>query len=962
MATTKRAARKWAAALDRAVACRHQPSYTGAMLRVAGRAGILLMLACSGIAADGTAQDAQPPAVAASTLPRLRRAWSISAADLRTTGWRYEETAPAFDGALLAWDGGHGGRELVAIELATGKERWRAAAPQDEGAQIEFATGMVLVNRASGETTAFAVKTGKPLWTAKLCYLSNHVSDNGSIGFALCHGPPKVWEFADGSSGSVSTTLLLAFELASGRELWRRHPWNGPNVTIGASRVFVSRGAKLVALDPKTGQDTSEIAFPPSTSREPWTVVGADIGDKPLVLVNGGGDGRLTNRIAALELPGGREVWTRNYPQGRIRDVRGAIERDGRLFEWGAREVTELDVSTGKVLLDCPLPRVHRSNNYPRRWRLMHGQVVVLMDAGDRPPVVVRCDGHGGTPALAQLPQLPVGERRQLVAAEDGVIVVRVRDELVAYRVFELDPSEAASMSPMERVQAILDRTFANTYHTAESIAANGPIYDELRMVPGYGEILLALARQEHPTRRDRAVDAAMGLRVPGVVDLLLDEIFRGPVPSRLLTDKEIEALNRQKSEDPVLYAYALAHARRMAQIGMLAAMDDAKAADRLGPLLLARSTPEGLGWWDVNIWWSGPGDHGIGAWDGASQRERRARGQHHSTEAGYSESLPATVGRADGHAAIYRLLARLGRPADFALLDELHRTATRAGGWAAICKDDDAVKEPGPARLWVDPWGLCRGIDVGRYRVTQARNILWVRRRLADGSFGPPAWAADPGGDQCLRKRIMQKAKLRDGKIVVRGSHEGDLDGIISVIDPAGLFGDADRDGLTDRTETALGTDPKRADTDGDGIPDGRDAAPTAVPARDAAGEVTAGVVRFAALFLVGGPLALDAAAAASSEGPNGAGLVVGLPPGLDPDDQVCELAGGRRRDDSDRPGRVRTPFPIARVEVLKIDGDRAQARFIWSCHSERRAHELGLVRRQGKWYVVDDRPARRR
>jgi outer membrane protein assembly factor BamB len=931
------------------------------MRRFVGSVRVIVLVAFAAVAADGAAQDAPEGVLAASTLPRLRRAWTLDAADLRTTQWRYEDTSPAFGGALFAWSTGHGASELVAIELATGKERWRIAAPDPETIQIEFATGMVLLNGAS-DTTAVDVKTGKPLWTAKLCRLSNHVRDNGSVGFALCHGPPDVWKSPGpyGSSSSIGTTLLLAFDLASGRALWRQQPWNGPNITVGARQVFVSRG-KLVGLDARTGKEASQTAFPASTSHQPWAVAGADLGGKPLVLVNGGGDGRLTNRIAALEVPSGREVWTRSYPQGRFRDVRAAIPRDGRLFEWGLRELTEIDPGTGQVLLDCPLPRVHPTNNYPRRWRLMGGQPVVMMDAGARPPVVVRCEGHGGEPSLAQLPQSGYSEK--LVAVEDGVIVVRGPDALTAYRVFETDPAESVALSPRERVQAILDRTSQNTYHTAESVAANKAFYDELRAVPGYGKLLLALAKQDHPTRQARAVDAATGLRVPGVVDLLLGEIFRAPMLPPTLTDGELEELNRQSQEDGASRAYARSHARRLAQIAMLAAMDDAKAADRLGPLLLARTTPAGLGWWDANIWGPGPGDHAIGAWDGASRGERRTRGQHFATEAGYSESLPATVGRAEAHAAIYRLLARRGRRADLARLDELHRATTRAGGWASICEADDAVKEPGPARVWVDFWGLCRGIDVGGgYLVTQSRNVVWVRRRLADGSFGPPAWADDPGGDQCLDWRIMQKAELRGGKIVVRGSHGYDHDSVLSVIDPTGLFADADGDGLTDRTEAAFGTDPRRADTDGDGVPDGRDPAPLAVPARDAAGEVTAEVLRFAALFLVGGPLALDGATASAGEGPSGAALLTGLPPGLDADDQVCETAGGRKRDEDGRPTKVRTPFPIARVEVSSVDGDRAQARFTWSSHSGSHAHELGLARKQGQWYVVDDRPASRR
>src|SRR5204862_8128909 len=61
-----------------------------------------------------------------------------------------------------------------------------------------------------------------------------------------------------------------------------------------------------------------------------------------------------------------------------------------------------------------------------------------------------------------------------------------------------------------------------------------------------------------------------------------------------------------------------------------------------------------------------------------------------------FSESLPAMVGRPEAHAALYRLLARLGRAEDVARLQTLHETTARAGGWAAICDADDAIKAVG--------------------------------------------------------------------------------------------------------------------------------------------------------------------------------------------------------------------------------------------------------------------------
>jgi hypothetical protein len=270
-------------------------------------------------------------------------------------------------------------------------------------------------------------------------------------------------------------------------------------------------------------------------------------------------------------------------------------------------------------------------------------------------------------------------------------------------------------------------------------------------------------------------------------------------------------------------------------------------------------------------------------------------------------------------------------------------------------------VKEPGPPRTWVDPWGLCKGIDVGAYRVTQARNIIWLRRRRPDGSFGPPAWADDPGGDQCNDRRRMQTATMRvDGHVVVRGTLELVQDAILSNIDAARVFADSDGDGLTDRTEVAFGTDPTRADTDGDGVPDGRDPAPLAKPlANAAAGEAAAAaeMLHYATLFLVGGPLTWQGERAAWGESAGPVGLLLHLSPERAADDQTCALGRRPPTSDKDAARDVRTPFPLATVDSLIVSGENAKGRFIWSDRGGPQAHALTLARVRGRWRVTGDR-----
>jgi outer membrane protein assembly factor BamB len=911
------------------------------------------------------APDARASVVAPSTLPRLRRVWSVSG--VTANQWRYKETAPAFDGALFVVTTS-GAPHLVALDITTGKERWRVPHALDPQPQIEFATGMALRNfNPSAETEALDIKTGKSLWRSKLCNFSNHPVDNGAVGFALCHGPWDTKKFPDGSSYSRETTIFVAFDLRTGRELWRRTDWIGPNVVIGASQVFVLGKGKVLGLDPRTGKELQQVTLPPGPPApwNQWSVVAADVGDKPMLLVNGGGDGRLTNRLAALAVPGGRELWSRPYPQGRLQDVRGAVPLAGRLFEDGAYDLAEVDVANGNKVLDCPLPRVHEFNNYGKRWRLMRGELVSILSGGEHKPlIVVRCGAPPGKPTLAQLPWPAGATYGQLRAAEDGVVVMRAGDDLVGYSVFDTEAPEEVALSPLDRVRALLDRAGSGTNYTVQSIAGNRAVYDELRDVPDVGRHLMALVNEPHATRREQAVDAATALRIPGVVDLLLREIFRAPPVPRALTEPEIVARYGRMMLDRPSDTYAHALARRADQIVLLAAMDDAKAASRLSPLLLARTTPAGLGWWDWNLWGQWNEQHfGMKAWDGGSRKARRSHLQGNEPDGGHSETLTASVGRPESHAAVYRLLARLGRREDATRLAELDRATARGGGWAAICDADDAVKEPGPPRTWVDPWGLCKGIDVGAYRVTQARNIIWLRRRLADGSYGPPAWADDPGGDQCNDRRRMQTATIRvDGHVIVRGTFEFKEDAILSNIDSARVFVDSDGDGLTDKTEVAFGTDPKRADTDGDGVPDGRDPAPLAKPlanAGDGEAAAAAEMLHYATLFLVGGPLTWQGDRAAWGESPGPVGLLLHLPPERSGDDQTCGAERRAATSDKDGARAVRTPFPLVTVKSLIVAGDNAQGRVIWSARGGEHAHFLSLARVHGRWRVTDDRPS---
>jgi hypothetical protein len=271
-------------------------------------------------------------------------------------------------------------------------------------------------------------------------------------------------------------------------------------------------------------------------------------------------------------------------------------------------------------------------------------------------------------------------------------------------------------------------------------------------------------------------------------------------------------------------------------------------------------------------------------------------------------------------------------------VLHALDASAGASAGWERICAGDDAAPPPGA----VIETSLCRGIDVGDYRLVQAAQLIFVRRHSGDTGYGPPAFAHDPGGDY-LDPRGVDGVELREGKLHVRGWRFGRtaVEPWTVIIDPAVVFRDRDVDGVTDATEVLLGTDPARADTDGDGIADGRDVAPLAKARQRGAdmGNVESEVVRYLSLFLAGGPILLRADTAAGGDGAPTSGVVLHRarsgPPASD--DRMC---GSR-----------------VELQSVRLIGDEARVDVRWASGRDWRGrHALTLRRLGGEFRTVAD------
>ena len=125
----------------------------------------------------------------------------------------------------------------------------------------------------------------------------------------------------------------------------------------------------------------------------------------------------------------------------------------------------------------------------------------------------------------------------------------------------------------------------------------------------------------------------------------------------------------------------------------------------------------------------------------------------------------------------------------------------------------------------------------------------LWASRIAEDGSveapvfvgcLGAPPFRASHKGLKALARSLSLSAQMRDGVLHVEGTmsymrgtryaQETPVKRITASLDE--IKRDSDGDGLTDVLEGRLGTDPDKADTDGDRVGDLADAMPLLAPA----------------------------------------------------------------------------------------------------------------------------------
>jgi hypothetical protein len=218
---------------------------------------------------------------------------------------------------------------------------------------------------------------------------------------------------------------------------------------------------------------------------------------------------------------------------------------------------------------------------------------------------------------------------------------------------------------------------------------------------------------------------------------------------------------------------------------------------------------------------------------------------------------------------AVYRFLARMGNAEAIQSLDafDRRRAATRVG-WSHMCDGHDkleaeVVKKMRGRRGWQLGYQIndmpCGGAPpADGYQGGVDSHGLWLRR-VEKTHRSPPAFAlltaeaykGDLGALPFRRYLVIDRVYVADGRVVIEGRAAGFREGQNAphwraTVDPSETFRDSDADGVPDRTESILGTDPQLKDTDSDGIDDANDPLPTDGVPRDDASRIVAEVTDY--------------------------------------------------------------------------------------------------------------------
>ncbi len=769
-----------------------------------------------------------------SELPRPRRLWNVPI-DAYADHFAHDARS------VFVRDGD----EIVAIDLQGGHERWRRRLPERVRITLLWVVGARVVGAGpTGDVVAWDADTGTELWRfgTECTFLEFDACGDRAIGMCIP-------ESGSARSPADRVTDLVAFDPTSGRIAWRKPLPDhiAFSVSCDSARAYVALPATEGGADPE-----NLFAYDLGSGRESWRATvphrgaAARVGNRVLVI------GRA---VTAFRAQGGARLWTYAPEEDFGLPVWELPSHPlplylGRLLLSRPGAIDGLDLETGLVDRSWPLPTVGPGSGSRRSGPYVQtGEGRILAWVGDEIGGAERRWLVVWEGELSHVLAAPPVQPGTVTTLAGGVVVSRCAPQgLCGWSVAETEDSEASALPPAERVRLRLER----------GLNLRDRSMDDLRSIPGYAEVLLALAGDPTSPVRGTAIWAIEKLEVPGAEETLLRTLSEIPPPDpqegdpvRMLRTRTLLALTRYPRPD---------------------------VAARLAPLLVV-----------------------------APQSTR------------FSDETEVRP-------AVYRLLAKVGGPAEIeALRDEDTRRRAHQG-WSRICDEHDARSEEDAS-----PW-MCGGrIRAGPYQISQfglgtfGPMRVWIRR-IEGTRRSPPSIACE-----IARNVSPLPVRMQGGRIAL-GSGRASFD-------PERALLDRDEDGISDRVERLLGTDSRNADTDADGRPDGEDPSPLAARRAGDAPAVVAEAVEYTARF---------------------DGWAQGVVDVAMQRDSFSEISGGASVF-------LHRPLPVneydsgvlgtgLRVEDLVVSGGTASLRVVANWIGAGETHALQLSRVGGVWRVVED------
>jgi outer membrane protein assembly factor BamB len=265
---------------------------------------------------------------------------------------------------------------LVAVEAATGEQRWLAPVGDTSNSSPAVVDGIVYAG-AGGHLHALDARTGEERW---------RVPAGDGIGYASPVVIAGVVYAGAGRSGAGAQGDLAALEAASGRERWRRPGVGGSPAAVNGV-LYVNAGIAVVAVEAATGAERWRIepggylgetpavgddvvyisgwypsfiaAVETATGAERWRLELSEwIRTSPALAAatvyhHGNDDVGAPVHLYALDAASGVVNW--RVPSGRVADAASPAVADGVVYAGGGEHLHALDAASGRERWRFPL-------------------------------------------------------------------------------------------------------------------------------------------------------------------------------------------------------------------------------------------------------------------------------------------------------------------------------------------------------------------------------------------------------------------------------------------------------------------------------------------------------------------------------------------------------------------------------------------------------------------------------